>query len=192
MRVAVRRRASAHDAPFERCRTPDEKELRLARLLESLNKAGLAASSSWLGGVFYHVVCRRIDSVLIPLSGGRLSMGPPGQTVLITTTGARSGKPRKASLAFLWEGEDMVIVASKGGAPHHPGWYHNLKAHPQLSVQYPGVVEERVAREAEGTERDVLFERMARTFSNFDAYQRRATNRKIPVMVLSPVDATRV
>jgi deazaflavin-dependent oxidoreductase (nitroreductase family) len=159
----------------------------MSGVLEWLGRAGTAASSSKLGGIFYHVVCRRIDRVLIPLSGGRLSMGPPGQTVLITTTGARSGKPRKASLAFLWRGEDMVIVASKGGAPHHPAWYHNLKADPRLTVQYPGVVEPRRAREALGEERDALFETMAGTFSNFAAYQARASERKIPVMVLEPL-----
>ena len=118
----------------------------MSRLRDRLVALGTAASSSWLGGVFYHVVSRRIDRVLIPLSKGRLSMGPPGQTVLITTTGARTGRPRQASLAFGWQGEDMVVIASKGGAPHHPAWYHNLKADPRVRVQYPGVIEDRIAR----------------------------------------------
>jgi deazaflavin-dependent oxidoreductase (nitroreductase family) len=152
-----------------------------------LERMGTAASSSKLGGILYHLVCRRIDTVLIPLSKGRLSMGPPGQTVLLTTTGAKSGKPRKASLAFMWEGDDMVIIASKGGAPHHPGWYHNLKADPRAIVQTRAGVEERIAREAVGEEREKLFHRMASTWSNFAAYQARAKDRKIPVMVLSPI-----
>ena len=87
----------------------------MAGPLEWLNRIGLAASSSELGGVFYHVVCRRIDTVLIPLSRGYLSLGPPGKTVLMTTTGARSGKPRKAAVAFTWLGDEMVVIASKGG-----------------------------------------------------------------------------
>ncbi len=157
-------------------------------ILESFSRIGTNASSSALGGILYHVVCRRIDTVLIPLSKGRLSMGPPGRTVLITTTGARSGKPRKASLAFMWQGDQMVIIASKGGAPHHPGWYHNLKADPRVVVQYRGAIEDRVAREAAGEERDKLFKTMSTTFSNFSAYQARATNRKIPVMVLERVE----
>ncbi len=157
----------------------------MARALEWMNQLGIAASSSKLGGILYHVVCRRIDTFLIPWSKGRLSMGPPGQTVLITTTGARSGKSRKASLAFLWQGEDMVLVASKGGSPEHPGWYHNLKADPRVVVQHRGGIEERVAREAVGAEREALFTRMAEAFANFGAYQKRAANRKIPVMVLS-------
>ena len=81
----------------------------------------------------------------------------------------------------------MVIIASKGGAPHHPGWYHNLKADPRATVQTRAGVEERVAREATGEEREKLFDRMASTWSNFAAYQARAKDRKIPVMVLSPI-----
>lgn len=160
----------------------------MAWIAETLNRWGTAASSSKIGGIVYHVLCRRIDTVLIPLSKGRLSMGPPGQTVLMTTTGAKTGQPRKASLAFIWQGDDMVIVASKGGALHHPGWYHNLKADPRVVVQTRTGIEERVAREAVDEERDKLFEVMATTFSNFAAYQARATNRKIPVMVLSRVE----
>jgi deazaflavin-dependent oxidoreductase (nitroreductase family) len=155
------------------------------KLLSGLNRAGLAASSSKIGGIFYHVVCRRIDSILIPLSHGRLSLGPPGRTVLLTTTGARSGRPRKAAVAFCWQGDDMIVIASKGGAPHHPGWYHNLKANPRVRTQYRGANEERLAREALGDEREQLFEQMAAQFSNFAAYLERATGRTIPVMVLT-------
>jgi hypothetical protein len=93
----------------------------VAKFLSGLNRAGVAASSSKLGGLFYHIVCRRIDSVLIPASGGRLTLGPPGRTVLLTTLGARTGRPRKAAVAFCWQGHDMIVIASKGGAPHHPG-----------------------------------------------------------------------
>ena len=79
-------------------------------LRDRLGALGVAASSSQLGGIFYHVVCRRIDTLLIPLSKGRLSMGPPGRTVLLTTVGARTGRTRHASLAFRWHGDDMVVV----------------------------------------------------------------------------------
>ena len=159
----------------------------MAGLLEGLNRLGVAASASKWGGVFYHVVCRRLDTVLIPLTKGRLSMGPPGQTVLITTKGAKSGKSRKASLAFMWKGDDLVVIASKGGAPHHPAWYHNLMADPRLVTQTRAGIEDRVAREALGEERDKLFESMGTTYSNFAAYQERAGDRKIPVIILSPV-----
>ena len=159
----------------------------MAKLSEALGNLGIAASSSKWGGVFYHVVCRRIDTVLIPLSRGRLSMGPPGQTVLLTTKGAKSGKIRKASLAFMWDADDMIVIASKGGAPHHPGWYHNVKVDPRVHVQARGFAEERVALIVEGEERDKLFERMSTAFPNFAAYQARAVDRKIPVVRLHHV-----
>ena len=159
----------------------------MGRIASLLSRAGVAASSSKAGGIFYWLVCRRIDSVLIPLTKGRLSMGPPGQTVLVTTRGARTGKERKTSLAFLWQGDEMIIVASKGGSPAHPAWYHNMKADPRVVVQHRGGIEERIAREAVGAERDALFERMAGSFANFAAYQARAANRRIPVMLLAPV-----
>ena len=142
-------------------------------------------SCSKAGGIFYYVVSRRLDQVLIPLSKGRISMGPPGRTVLITTTGARSGRRRQASLAFLWKGDDMVVIASKGGHVNHPGWYHNMKAHPEVHVLYEGGDEDRIAREAEGEERDALFSEMSGLYTNFAAYQERAPHRTIPVMVLS-------
>jgi deazaflavin-dependent oxidoreductase (nitroreductase family) len=157
----------------------------MAQVLDWMSRLGVAASSSKLGGFFYYTVCRRVDSVLIPWTNGRLSMGPPGQTVLVTTRGAKSGLPRKTSLAFLWHGDDMVVVASKGGSPAHPAWYHNMKADPRVVVQHRGGIEERIAREALGAERAALVARMAGTFANFAAYQARATSRKIPVFLLS-------
>jgi deazaflavin-dependent oxidoreductase (nitroreductase family) len=157
----------------------------MAQVLDWMSRLGVAASSSKLGGFFYYTVCRRVDSVLIPWTNGRLSMGPPGQTVLVTTRGAKSGLPRKTSLAFLWHGDDMVVVASKGGSPAHPAWYHNMKADPRVVVQHRGGIEERIAGAARGAERDALFARMAGTFANFAAYQARATSRKIPVFLLS-------
>lgn len=149
-----------------------------------LRRARLAFSSSKVGGIFYHRVCRHIDRVLIPLSKGRWSMGP-ADTLLMTTTGARSGRPRVAALAFLRDGDDLVLIASKGGAPRHPGWYHNLVADPTARLEYHGQVEQRVAREAVGAERDRLFELAKNTYGTYAAYETRAVHRTIPVMVLS-------
>ena len=80
-----------------------------------------------------------------------------------------------------------VLAPSKGGAPHHPAWYHNLKAEPRVRVQYPGMIEERIAWEAEGEERDKLFAEMDARFATFGPYQERAGDRRIPVMVLSRI-----
>lgn len=160
-------------------------------LREHLGRLGLAAASSKAGGLFYHVVACRIDRLLIPLSGGRLSMGPPGRTALFTTTGARTGMLRTVSLAFEWYGDEMVIIASKGGHPRHPGWYHNLKSDPHVRVRYQGVDEIRVAREAKGAERERLYAEMASAFPTFTAYQARAGARQIPVLLLARERANR-
>ncbi|MDJ0847912.1 MAG: nitroreductase/quinone reductase family protein [Myxococcota bacterium] len=152
--------------------------------MKALERAGMALAGSRLGGIAYHRICRPIDTVLIPLSRGRLSLGP-ADTLLLTTTGARSGRPRKAALAFLRRGDDLVIIASKGGAPRHPGWYHNLRAQPRAIVETRDGVEERVARETHGDERDRLFAEAAARYPTYATYERRAEGRRIPVMVLS-------
>jgi deazaflavin-dependent oxidoreductase (nitroreductase family) len=107
-----------------------------------------------------------------------------GATILVlTTTGRKSGEPRKFALIYDTRGDDLVVVASKGGAPDHPGWYKNLLAHPDASVQVRGERFDVRARTAEGAERDELWRLMNRSWPNYDAYATR-TDRVIPVVVL--------
>ena len=70
----------------------------------------------------------------------------------------------------------MVVIASKGGSPHHPAWYHNLKANPLVRTQYRDHDEQRAAREVDGEDRERLFSMMAAQFPNFTAYQERAAH----------------
>ena len=103
--------------------------------------------------------------------------------LLLTTTGAKSGKTRINPLAFTRDGENYVIIASKGGSPTHPDWYHNLVANPDVTVE---VGTERIdvrARVAQGEERDRLFAAQAALMPGFAEYQRNTT-RQIPVVVL--------
>jgi len=115
-------------------------------------------------------------------------VGPFGdQLMLLTTTGARSGEERISPLMYHRDGERYVIVASKAGAPDHPGWYHNLKANPVATVEVGAdtgteTFEVR-AREAEGEERERLFAERVAIAPGFGEYQRK-TSRKIPVMIL--------
>jgi deazaflavin-dependent oxidoreductase (nitroreductase family) len=104
--------------------------------------------------------------------------------VLITTTGARSGNRRTTPLVYLPDGDNIVIFASKGGAPKHPDWYHNLCAHPEITVEVGGEVFQATATVAEGAEHDRLYAEQARRFPIFADYQAKAT-RKIPVVVLT-------
>jgi deazaflavin-dependent oxidoreductase (nitroreductase family) len=114
---------------------------------------------------------------------GYLWNGVP--TLLLTTTGRRSGELRTSALIFGRDGDDYLIVASMGGAPRHPQWYLNVSAHPEAEVQ---VVADRVpvvARTAPAAEKPRLWRIMAGIWPNYDVYQSR-TDRDIPVVVLSP------
>ena len=110
--------------------------------------------------------------------------------LLLTTTGAKTGQTRVNPLAYTRDGEKYVVIASKGGAPTHPDWYHNVVAHPAVTVEAatPSGVErfEARARVAEGEERQRLFDAQASVMPGFADYQRK-TQRQIPVVVLEKV-----
>ena len=103
--------------------------------------------------------------------------------LLLTTTGARSGEQRTTPLVYTTDGERLVIIASKGGAPSHPAWYHNLTANPEATVELGTERFQVRAEVAQGDERDRLFEAQAAQMPNFAEYQRK-TSRRIPVVTL--------
>ncbi len=107
-----------------------------------------------------------------------------GSTILLlTTTGRKSGNETTTPLIYGLDGDNPVIVASKGGAPAHPGWYRNLVKNPAATVQIKGDVFDVRARDAEGDERDRLWRMMNGIWPHYDAYQEK-TDREIPVVVL--------
>lgn len=103
--------------------------------------------------------------------------------LLLTTKGRSTGEPRTAPLIYGDAGEGYVIVASKGGAPEHPGWYKNLDKEPQVELQVKGDVFPARARTATGDERARLWQVMTQEWPDYDAYQKKA-DREIPVVVL--------
>ena len=103
--------------------------------------------------------------------------------LLLTTKGRSTGEPRTAPLIYENDGDRYVIVASKGGAPQHPGWYRNLSKDPEVEVQVKDEVFPARARTAEGGERDRLWRLAAEQWPDYDRYQKR-TDREIPVVVL--------
>jgi deazaflavin-dependent oxidoreductase (nitroreductase family) len=105
------------------------------------------------------------------------------KTLLLTTTGRKSGEPRTTPLIYEQDGDKYVIVASKGGAPEHPGWYANLEKDPQVELQVKGDVFPARARTAQGEERERLWKLAAQQWPDYDAYQQK-TDREIPVVVL--------
>ena len=107
------------------------------------------------------------------------------EILLLTTTGRKSGQPRTSALIFGRDGDDLLLVASQGGAPTHPNWYHNLSANPDVEVQVQGDVFRATARTANDDEKARLWSIMTDVWPNYDAYQER-TDRSIPVVVLTP------
>ena len=106
--------------------------------------------------------------------------------VLLTTKGRKTGLDRTVPLIYDWDGDNPVIVASKGGAPEHPGWFLNLQKHPEAEVQILGDVFPVRARVAEGEERERLWAQMNRMWPHYAEYQEK-TDRVIPVVVLERV-----
>jgi deazaflavin-dependent oxidoreductase (nitroreductase family) len=117
---------------------------------------------------------------------GRVS-GPLADMPLLVLhhTGARSGVERVAPLAYLRDGERYVIFGSKAGAPEHPAWYHNVKAHPEVEIEVDGQTIAVYAEEAVGEERDRLFDEQVGRLPQFADYTKK-TDRVIPVVVLTP------
>jgi deazaflavin-dependent oxidoreductase (nitroreductase family) len=107
-----------------------------------------------------------------------------GSTVLLlTTTGRSSGKPRTTPLIYAQDGLRYVVVASKGGAPDHPGWYLNLEQDPDVVLQVRDEVVNARARTAEGDERERLWRKANEVWPHYAEYAKR-TDREIPVVVL--------
>jgi len=109
--------------------------------------------------------------------------------LLLHHTGAKSGKSRINPLAYQDDGGRYVIFASKGGAPEHPAWYHNLKANPNTRIEVGKDTIDVVASEASGEERERLFRTQAERIPQFAEYEEKAAGRAIPVMILTPAKA---
>ena len=107
--------------------------------------------------------------------------------LLLTTTGAKSGTVRTAPVAFTRDDERYVIVASKGGAPTNPSWYHNLRAHPEVTLEVGDEKLRARAKVVKGTERDRLYEQHASALPVFRDYPKKTT-RVLPVIVLERID----
>lgn len=110
----------------------------------------------------------------------------PVPTLILTTTGRKSGTRFLNPLIYGRAGNAFVVVASKGGAPAHPSWYLNLTTNPEVEVQ---VLEKKFrarCRVAAGAERAMLWKQMAAVFPPYDEYQQKAAGREIPVIVLDP------
>ena len=104
------------------------------------------------------------------------------------TKGARSGELRESPVVYSRDGDRYVVIASKGGAPTNPNWYHNLVAHPEVTVEAKGEKFKARAQIADGDEYERLYQNHAKTMPTFNEY-RQKTTRKIPVVILERLDS---
>lgn len=134
-------------------------------------------------------VAHRLDRPIYRATRGRYTLaslvsGIP--VVMLTTTGARSGQARTVPVLGLPTPDGVAIIASNFGQYRHPGWYHNLRAHPDASVVVEGERRRVRAVEAEGERRARIWEAGLRVYPGFAQYERRASHRHISVFVLEP------
>ncbi len=115
--------------------------------------------------------------------GGKLRGGP---VLLLTTTGRKTGQARTRPVSYLRDGDNLVLIASAGGAPHHPAWYLNLQSNPRVRIQQGGTTRTMLARSADRSERARLWQGVLQQYPVAAGYQRR-TGREIPVVILRPV-----
>ena len=126
-------------------------------------------------------------AILYKASGGRIGHRFPGAPpmLLLDHVGARSGAQRTTPLVYFEDGQNVVIVASKGGHPRHPAWFHNLRANPDTTIQLGTQRRAVHARVADSEERARLWPRAEATYTGYRGYQER-TDREIPLVVLEP------
>ena len=138
------------------------------------------------GSWWFLNVANPIDRWLIPATNGRLSSAPGAQVCVVETIGAKSGQRRRIPLQYAIDGDDIVLIASSGGAKKHPAWFYNLRAHPDVRVwANKGRSGDYRARVASGEERERLWKVATELYPGYDTYQGRAGGREIPVFALS-------
>ena len=130
-----------------------------------------------------------LHTIAYRASGGRIGHTIPGvggKMLLLDHIGARSGDARTSPLLYFRDRENVVVVASKGGFPKHPAWFHNLRAHPETTVQIGSERRPVRARVATPEERERLWPRADEAYGGYADYQRRSRGREIPLVILEP------
>ena len=126
-----------------------------------------------------------LDRPLMRLSRGRVSLTYGLPTLLLTTTGRKSGEARTAPLLYIQHGDDMALIGTSFGSTRHPAWYLNLMAEPQASVLLDGENVAVTAREATPEERREIWLKATRLYGGFEKYKTRVGDREIPILVLT-------
>lgn len=130
-----------------------------------------------------------LHTALYRATGGRLGHtipGVPGKMLLLDHKGAKSGTERTSPLLYIRDGEDLVVVASKGGFPKNPAWYYNLMANPDTTVQVTSHRTAVHARTANPEERERLWPLCVKAYHGYEDYAARSKGREIPLVILEP------
>jgi F420H(2)-dependent quinone reductase len=141
----------------------------------------------------YGRIQQPLDELVYRLTGGRatLSSWLSGIEVsMLTTTGAKTGRPRTLPVLAMRDDQDVILIASNFGRPRNPSWYHNLRVNPHATIVTGGVSRELVARELSGAERERCYARAEEIFPPFTQYPGWAGEREIPVLRLQASGAS--
>jgi deazaflavin-dependent oxidoreductase (nitroreductase family) len=146
-------------------------------------------ASSKAGAWYFMHVSSKMDPWLLKRTDGRISSIPGAPVLLLQHVGAKSGADRETPLVYATDGDDIILVASAGGSPSHPAWYHNLVANPECAV----IAKDRSGRyrseELEGDEYDSTWDDALEVYGGYAVYQERAGDRRIPLLRLRRIDA---
>jgi deazaflavin-dependent oxidoreductase (nitroreductase family) len=137
---------------------------------------------------FFAPRIHHVDRAILELTKGKHSLaeilGWP--IVEVTTLGAKTHRLRSLPLVGIMDDQKIALIASGFGREHNPGWYYNLKAHPECDVLFNGRTGKYIARETEGEEREGYWQLAVSYYAGYEKYKERASHRHIPVMVLEP------
>jgi len=137
---------------------------------------------------FLSTILHRLDLVMLKITKGKHTVaelvGLP--MIQITTIGAKTGEARTMPLVSLIDGEKIALIGSNFGQKNNPGWYYNLKANPQCTVQFNGQSGKYIAREIHNEEREKYWQMAVSIYRGYELYKVRAAHRLIPVMILEP------
>jgi deazaflavin-dependent oxidoreductase (nitroreductase family) len=150
-----------------------------------LRRLAASGPGAWL----FARVMHRLDRPVHRLTRGRHTLGSLVSglpVVMLTTVGARTGRPRTVPVLGLPFRDGLGVIASNFGQHRHPAWYYNLRAHPEAEVVVDGVRRRVRAVEADADQRAAIWGEGLRVYPGFDQYERRASHRRISVFVLEP------
>lgn len=155
-----------------------------SRFQRAMHAIGVTTFARWYG----MRIASRIDPSLLRMTRGRFATTSFFPLVLLTARGRRSGEPRTVALVYFTQGEEVILTASSFGRQRHPAWYLNATANPEVELTQRGRTWRYGVRETEGPERDRLFELSKTLYRGYGLYEKTATERRIPVLALHPLD----